>query len=583
MQHRRDVILNQPALIPIAGNFDRKPRALDRDVTTIGRARGSDLCLEAKEISTLHCVVYRTADGYRIRDCNSRCGTRINGDSVKNGTLHNGDIVNLGPFSFEFRLPTELFPRDGVKLDPIRVEHWKNSRRRLAERALKLRKRLLDAPAGPSVNEREWEHKAQLLKDKIRCYDQRLGELEDAEEELTTERQQLARDAESHRQHIQKVERDLADRLKQADEEIRTRWQEFQQRCQAEEARAASQPIRPTVHDETLAQLKRESDDLGQHLHGLEDELKRQHEQLLREQQEFTAMKDQWVKAQTKSSVAIEEQQSVLAEQETTLRAQKAELMRMMGDVKKMQEELRKQTRIDVKALQEQLQNAERENAELRAAVQNSEQNQAEGTDFVREIEDLRAEVQLLSEELDNKEHALLEVQQSPAAIADSAPLVQENERLQRELTEKDRLIAELTAKNGQLPKTENDLERYETELNEFRRQLEGDRNKLNNEVEMLRERNKELDEAIREMEMEMSKERAELARERMRLERVREEVKSDAERLQRELAVRDSMAPVQKLRDELVQKQPTGKNEKPLNDRLRGMRNQLSDNPAGS
>ena len=79
MQTRRNAMLNQPVLIPIAGNYDRKPRSLDREVTTVGRARGSDLCLEANEISTLHCILYRTAEGYRIRDCNSRCGTRING------------------------------------------------------------------------------------------------------------------------------------------------------------------------------------------------------------------------------------------------------------------------------------------------------------------------------------------------------------------------------------------------------------------------------------------------------------------------------------------------------------------------
>ncbi len=156
--------------------------------------------------------------------------------------------------------------------------------------------------------------------------------------------------------------------------------------------------------------------------------------------------------------------------------------------------------------------------------------------------------------------------------------LVRENERLQRHLRRAEQ------GRTARAPKTENDLERYETELNEFRRQLENDRGKLNKEVEMLRERNTELDEAIREMEMEMSKERAELARERMRLERVRDEVKADSERLQRELAVRDSMAPVQKLRDELAaQKQPGGKTDKPLNDRLRTMRNQLTDSPAGS
>ena len=47
-------------LVPLHGNLDKRPRPLDRDVTAIGRARGSDLCLDATEISTLHCLVYRT-------------------------------------------------------------------------------------------------------------------------------------------------------------------------------------------------------------------------------------------------------------------------------------------------------------------------------------------------------------------------------------------------------------------------------------------------------------------------------------------------------------------------------------------
>ena len=80
----------------------------------------------------------------------------------------------------------------------------------------------------------------------------------------------------------------------------------------------------------------------------------------------------------------------------------------------------------------------------------------------------------------------------------------------------------------------------------------------------------------------EMSKERAELGRERIRLERVRDETKADMERLQREIAVRDSMAPVQKLRDEMTGKAaPPAKADKSLNDRLRGFRNQLSDKPS--
>lgn len=542
MQPRRSVIVTHPALVPIAGPGDRKPRSLEREVTTVGRARGSDLCLEANEISTLHCVIYRTPDGYRIRDCNSRCGTRINGQSVKTELLHDTDIVNLGPFSFEFRIPSALFPRDGARLDPVKIEHWQQSRRRLAQCALRLRKRL----QGASPREQEWAQKAHLLKEKIRCYDQRLGELEAAEEELTEERRLLADETEKHRQHVQAVENKLAERLAQADAEIHERWQGFQKRCQAEEA------ARP--------QDKR-SESLGaDKVRDLEQQYQRRNEQLQRELQEFKTMQAQWVKDQSKAAADLDEHQTAFAQK-------KAELMRMMGDLKKMQESLRKQAKPDVLALQDEIERLHQENDALRA--------QAAPAD-TQQLDDLRTEVQLLREELDSKEKAFASL-----ANNDASTLQSENELLKKLLKEKDR-AAEEAAQHA--PKSENDLVRYEAELNEFRRQLETDRAKLNKEVETLRERNKELDEAVREMEMEMSKERAELARERMKLERVREEVKADMERLQRELAVRDSMAPVQKLRDEMAQKQPGGKPAKPLNDRLRGVRDQLADSsPSGS
>jgi pSer/pThr/pTyr-binding forkhead associated (FHA) protein len=578
MQHRRDVVLNTPALILVAGNADRKPRSLDRDVTTIGRARGTDLCLEANEISTLHCIIYRTAEGYRIRDCNSRSGTRVNGDSIKNGRLHNGDIVNVGLFSFEFRLPTALFPSDGLKVDPIQVEHWKRSRRKLAQRALKLRKRLIQGSA--SVSEQDWLHKAQLLKDKIRSYDQRFRELEEAEKELTEEREQLERQAEAQRQHVQAMEGRLAAQLSKADEEIHERWQQFQQRCQAEELRANR---RATDIREPGEVEDRETEQLRQHLRDIEVQLTRQQEQLLGEQEEFTTMKEQWVKAQSKSSGALEDQQAALAQQEASVRAQKAELTRMMGELKKMQEDLRKQAKADVRSLQDDLERVKSENAELRAGLDEIAQSGAapDHAEVESQFELLRDQIQLLRDELDAKEAILRDLQDTPHAggdPAEAAKLRSENELLKKLLEEKNQFIAGQSIQAPAAPKTEGDLERYETELNEFRRQLEGDRNKLNREVEILRERNKELDEAIREMEMEMSKERAELARERMRLERVREEVKTDMEKMQREAAVRDSMAPLQKLRDELNGKQPPAKGEKPLNDRLRGIRNQLTD-----
>ena len=149
----------------------------------------------------------------------------------------------------------------------------------------------------------------------------------------------------------------------------------------------------------------------------------------------------------------------------------------------------------------------------LRSAVERFEQAPppAVDADVARQIEELRGEVQLLSEELDKKEQVLHEVQQSRIAAADAGDMPswrRKTNGCRNSSAENERVIAELRAK-GPVPaaKNSNDLERYEAELNEFRRQLETDRNKLNRECEMLRERNKELDEAIREMEMEMSKE----------------------------------------------------------------------------
>src|SRR5580700_9684047 len=97
--------VSQPALLPLHGSTDKKPRFLDRDSIIVGRARGCDIGLDAPDISNLHCVISRTPEGYRIRDCGSRSGTKLNGDSIKSATLQDGDVLQLGLFSFTVRVP----------------------------------------------------------------------------------------------------------------------------------------------------------------------------------------------------------------------------------------------------------------------------------------------------------------------------------------------------------------------------------------------------------------------------------------------------------------------------------------------
>lgn len=559
---------DQPLLIPLYGHADHSPRALDRDVTTLGRARGSDLCLDAAEVSTLHCVLYRTPEGYRLRDCGSRTGTRVNGEPIRNLRVRDGDVVQIGPFSFELKLPA---PSEAI--DPVKVARLEASRRRLGTLLIKLRKRL-HAAGVPHVHEQELERKTQQLRERVRSYDQRASQLEQAEAELEKDGQALAVEREAHRDHVRRVEADLAARLEQAEREIRARWVEFQQRCLAEQARQNRRNDEsPHATEESLTVLLRQSEERAR-------ALAEQLDQLRTQQQEFETMKTQWQSEHAEAAADIERQRATFAQQEAALKTQRAEVARMLGDLKRLQEDVRKQQRPEIRTLLD-------ENDQLRQLLAECEQRLANAP-TLRQVEqivgELRAENDTLRMQLQERNEAIALLQRAPAEGRSEAetPVIDalrseldglrdEHEILRQLLEEKEQLVATMQAKPAP-PKTANDLEAYEAELNQFRAQLENDRNRVQDEWEQIKQRNDELDEATREMEMSLSRERAELARERIRIDRMREELKSDVERLQREMVVRDTLAPVQKLRDE-IQKKPGNGATRPVNERPRTMR----------
>lgn len=64
--------------------------------------------------------------------------------------------------------------------------------------------------------------------------------------------------------------------------------------------------------------------------------------------------------------------------------------------------------------------------------------------------------------------------------------------------------------------------------------------------------RNEELTQALRDAELEMSRERANLARERNYLTRLRDDLRIALEKAQREMEVRQKLAPVHKLKEEM-------------------------------
>ncbi|MGE0712731.1 MAG: FHA domain-containing protein [Planctomycetota bacterium] len=66
-------------------------------LTTVGRSEQNVIELVDPKLSRFHCELERAQDGYRVRDCNSRNGTQVNGEPVQGERLlADGDRIKIG-------------------------------------------------------------------------------------------------------------------------------------------------------------------------------------------------------------------------------------------------------------------------------------------------------------------------------------------------------------------------------------------------------------------------------------------------------------------------------------------------------
>src|SRR5262249_23677495 len=116
---------SQPALLVTYGNTTKKHRHLDRDVLVLGRAPSPDFALVSPEVAPIHCVLVRVREGWKLRDCSGRPGTRVNGKMIQEILLDDEDIIQVGAFSFRAHLPVGEKPQ-GVP-GPERMAHLERS------------------------------------------------------------------------------------------------------------------------------------------------------------------------------------------------------------------------------------------------------------------------------------------------------------------------------------------------------------------------------------------------------------------------------------------------------------------------
>jgi len=285
----------KPALLVLYGNTTRKHRPLDGDVIVLGRATACDLSLQSPEVALIHCVIVRVKEGFKVRDCSGRPGTRVNGKPVQEVLLGDGDVIQVGAFSFQAHLPPPPASHEPPPVaTPEQLQHLRRSRRKLAERALALRKALATqtrvdetAFARLASERTEVEKQTDLLRTRQREIELRMTRLELSERDLATDRATLDKEYRTLQEDIERH----ATALRLFHEETKLFEQEQEARRVAAEANGRHLRQESQLHDAApavctmqqppeLAEKARELERRAQELNYFARHLRRVREQL---------------------------------------------------------------------------------------------------------------------------------------------------------------------------------------------------------------------------------------------------------------------------------------------------------------
>jgi hypothetical protein len=327
---------SQPTLIVTYGNTTRKHRPLDGEVLVIGQNRACDMGLASPEVAPVHCLVIRGSNGWRIRDCGSRCGTRVNGKAVQEAELHDGDAIQIGPFSFQTHLPHRPAPAaiPVATATNSALPRLQRSRRNLAVIALRIRRRL---QAERAVARQNHAPPADNLRDKQREFAARAARLEEAERELAAARSR-------HEQEVAAFQRRAADREKQmADEEKLLET--------SGSALALANELEAQRLNEWRTQLEQYAAQLEQ-----------SRQQLIAEETRLAEVRDKVAHEQRDLQERQVAQRQMMSQAEAGLRDQREALTRLMGELKRLHQEVRARDEATVQLLR-------RQNEELRASL----------------------------------------------------------------------------------------------------------------------------------------------------------------------------------------------------------------------
>src|SRR5215218_9633744 len=95
-----------PTLTPLGHYAGRPDITLSRQVTVVGSKQGSRLHLASSTVSQSHALIVNSTAGPYVRDLSSRTHVFVNGREQREADLHDGNLLQIGKFKFQFNAGT---------------------------------------------------------------------------------------------------------------------------------------------------------------------------------------------------------------------------------------------------------------------------------------------------------------------------------------------------------------------------------------------------------------------------------------------------------------------------------------------
>jgi transcriptional regulator with GAF, ATPase, and Fis domain len=112
-----------PRLVAVSGPLKDSAFNLPDTDLTLGRDPANGLPISDPSVSRRHCVITRQDERFQVRDLDSRNGTQVNGESVKERWLTHGDQLTVGDSVFLFLTEEDTKKSDRVEFEDNQLTH----------------------------------------------------------------------------------------------------------------------------------------------------------------------------------------------------------------------------------------------------------------------------------------------------------------------------------------------------------------------------------------------------------------------------------------------------------------------------